>query len=295
MNDSFYNENDNDEKDIHLLASKNLSFALVLNLLFNIVVIGGGLLTNSVAIVSDALHDLSDTLSILIAWILEKLSQRKSNEKFTYGYQRLSVFGALFNSTIVILASLTVVYEAFTRLFVAESPDAGGMILIAILGIVFKGASLIRLHRGKTFNEKAISIHMYGDVFQWIALLIISLLLYFVNLPILDPIASICVSLWVIYNLAKTFIASAKILLQASPSNVNIGDLKRDLLGVDGVESIEDFHIWSMDGIDNVLTSKFKLSVEKENIEDIDSVKCDLNSIAENYGISSTNFEFINN
>ena len=76
MNDSFNNENDNNEKDIHQLASKNLSFALVLNLLFNIVVIGGGLLTNSVAIVSDALHDLSDTLSILIAWILEKLSQR---------------------------------------------------------------------------------------------------------------------------------------------------------------------------------------------------------------------------
>lgn len=293
MNDSFNNENDNDEKDIHLLASKNLSFVLVLNLLFNIVVIGGGLLTNSVAIVSDALHDLSDTLSILIAWILEKLSQRKSNEKFTYGYQRLSVFGALFNSTIVILASLTVVYEAFTRLFVAKSPDAGGMILIAILGIVFKGASLIRLHRGKTFNERAISIHMYGDVFQWIALLIISLLLYFVNLPILDPIASICVSLWVIYNLAKTFIASAKILLQASPSNVNIGDLKRDLLGVDGVESIEDFHIWSMDGIDNVLTCKFNLSVEKENIGDINSVKHDLNSVTKDYGISSTNFEFI--
>lgn len=290
-NVNFHNHNIN--QDIHKQASQNLSFALVLNLLFNIVVITGGILTNSVAILSDALHDLSDTFSIVIAWALERFSGKESNDNFTYGYQRFSIFGALFNSTIVILASLNVAYEAFTRLFIAESPDATGMVLIAILGIIFKGGSLIKLHRGKTFNEKAISIHMFGDVFEWIALLIISVVLLFVNIPILDPIASILVSIWVIYNLAKTFMASAKILLQSSPLDIDVNSLKEDLLSVEGIESLEEFHIWSIDGIDNVLTSKIRINSNNADLDSLSSIKDDLDNVSIKYGINSTNFEFI--
>lgn len=187
---------------------------------------------------------------------------------------------------------MTVAYEALHRLFISQSPDASGMILIAILGIIFKGASLIRLHKGRTFNEKAISIHMLGDVFEWVALLIVSLILYFANIPILDPIASILVSVWVIYNLAKTLIASVKILLQSSPSNIDVDSLKKDLLSVNHVESIDDFHIWSLDGIENVLTSKLKLSVNSENVNGIESTLADLRKVAIGYGIDETTFEF---
>lgn len=280
----------NDSLKIHKEASENLSFALILNLLFNIVVISGGILTNSVAIISDAMHDLSDTISILIAWILEKLSRKESTKNFTYGYQRFSIFGALFNSTLVIMASLTVAYEAFTRLFEVQSPDASGMVVIAVLGIIFKGFSLLKLHKGKTFNEKAISIHMFGDVFEWIALLIISLILVFINIPILDPIASIFVSLWVIYNLAKTFIASAKILLQGIPSNIDIDSLKEDFLSIEEIEEIEELHIWSLDGIDNILTSKFKVS-KNENFS-YENTKKNLKKVTNNYNITQTTFEF---
>lgn len=132
---------------------------------------------------------------------------------------------------------------------------------------------------------------MFGDVFEWIALLIISLILYFVNLPILDPIASILVSVWVIYNLAKTFIASAKILLQASPSNIDIDLLKRDLLNVENIESIEDFHIWSLDGIENILTSKFKVSLKNEEVFDRELTINSLKEVAKDYGINHTTFE----
>lgn len=281
----------NESIKIHKEASQNLSFALILNLLFNIVVISGGLLTNSVAIISDALHDISDTISILIAWILEKLSGKKSSATFTYGYQRFSIFGALFNSTLVIIASLTVAYEAFNRLFEVQSPDATGMITIAVLGIIFKGFSLIKLHKGKTFNEKAISIHMFGDVFEWIALLIISLILFFINIPILDPIASIIVSIWVIYNLSKTFIASARILLQAIPSDIDINSLEKDFLSIKNIEEIEELHIWSLDGIDKILTSKIK--VKKMDETNIKLIKQELKETTQKYGINKTTFEFI--
>lgn len=276
--------------EIHKKASENLSFALVLNLLFNIVVISGGILTNSVAIISDAIHDLSDTISIFIAWVLEKLSRKESTKNFTYGYQRFSIFGALFNSTLVIIASLTVVYEAVSRLFEVQSPDASGMVVIAVLGIIFKGFSLLKLHNGKTFNEKAISIHMFGDVFEWVALLIISLTIVFVDIPLLDPIASILVSLWVIYNLAKTFIASTKIILQAIPSDVDIDSLKEDFLSIEGIEEIEELHIWSLDGIDNILTSKFKVS--KDEDFSYEYAKKNLKKVTHNYNITQTTFEF---
>ena len=107
--------------DYHKEASGNLSFALVLNLLFNIVVIGGGILTNSVAILADALHDLSDTFSILVAWLLERISQKNESDTFSYGYKRFSIFGALITSTVVIIGSATVAYEALGRLFVAQA------------------------------------------------------------------------------------------------------------------------------------------------------------------------------
>lgn len=281
----------NESIKIHKEASENLSFALILNLLFNIVVISGGILTNSVAIISDALHDLSDTISILIAWILEKLSQKESDSKFTYGYQRFSIIGALFNSTIVIIASATVAYEAFNRLFEVQMPDAEGMLLIAILGIIFKGFSLIKLHKGKTFNEKAISIHMFGDVFEWIALLIISIILVFVDVPLLDPIASILVSFWVIYNLSKTFIASTKILLQSIPSDIDINLLKKELLEIDNILGLEEFHIWSLDGIDNILTTKVR--VLKTDEDSIKLIKNNLKTVTDKYQINQTNFEFI--
>lgn len=283
-------EHNHNSLEIHKKASENLSFALVLNLLFNIVVISGGILTNSVAIISDAMHDLSDTISIFIAWVLEKLSRKESTKNFTYGYQRFSIFGALFNSTLVIIASLTVVYEAVSRLFEVQSPDASGMVVIAVLGIIFKGFSLLKLHNGKTFNEKAISIHMFGDVFEWVALLIISLTIVFVDIPLLDPIASILVSLWVIYNLAKTFIASTKIILQAIPSDVDIDSLKEDFLSIEGIEEIEELHIWSLDGIDNILTSKFKIS--KDEDFSYEYAKKNLKKVTHNYNITQTTFEF---
>jgi len=290
-NENILHNHLNDGEDFHKNASHNLSVALILNLLFNVVVIGGGILTNSVAILADALHDLSDTFSIVVAWLLEHVSQKEGNDNFSYGYKRFSIFGALITSTVVILGSLGVIHEAFTRLFVAESLDASGMVIIAILGIIFKGGSLIKLHSGKTFNEKAISIHMFGDVFQWIALLIISLILVFVDAPILDPIASIVVSIWVIYNLAKTFIASTKILLQANPSDININDLKVDLMLIDHVSGIDELHTWSLDGLENVLTAKVKVSAQDE--EEMNDTKEKLEEVANEYNIKDTTFEFI--
>lgn len=244
----------------HKKASGNLLYVFILNILLNVVVIIGGLLTNSVAILADCLHDLSDTISVGLAWVLEKISQKGSDNKYTYGYKRFSLLGAVITSVFVVVISIIVIYESLSRLFTPISPNAEGMVLVAILGLIFKGISASILHGGETFNEKAILYHVLGDIFKWIGLLLVSVILIFINLPILDPLVSIVISLWLIYNLGKTLIHSLTPLLQRVPSNINVDKLKNEILSVNGVKSIEDFHLWSLDGIESVLTLKLDIN-----------------------------------
>lgn len=243
----------------HKKASGNLLYVFILNILLNVVVIIGGLITNSVAILADCLHDLSDTISVGLAWVLERISQKGSDNKYTYGYKRFSLLGAVITSVFVVVISIVVIYESLSRLFAPVSPNAEGMVLVAILGLIFKGISASILHGGETFNEKAILYHVLGDIFKWIGLLLVSVILIFINLPILDPLVSIVISLWLIYNLGKTLIHSLTPLLQRVPSNINVDKLKNEILSVNGVKSIEDFHLWSLDGIESVLTLKLDI------------------------------------
>lgn len=251
----------------HKKASGNLLYVFILNILLNVVVIIGGLITNSVAILADCLHDLSDTISVGLAWVLERISQKGSDNKYTYGYKRFSLLGAVITSVFVVVISVIVIYESLSRLFAPVSPNAEGMVLVAILGLIFKGISAFILHGGETFNEKAILYHVLGDIFKWIGLLVVSVVLIFVDLPILDPLVSIVISLWLIYNLGKTLIHSLTPLLQRVPFDINVDELKNEILSIKGVKSIEGFHLWSLDGLESVLT--IKLDIDNGSDEEL--------------------------
>ncbi|MDO5815751.1 MAG: cation diffusion facilitator family transporter, partial [Methanobrevibacter sp.] len=134
----------------HKKAGENLAFVFVMNLTFNIIVIIGGLATNSMAILSDCIHDLSDTISIALAWFLERIAQKDSSDKYSYGYQRFSILGAVIISVFVIIMAFVILSEAIPRLFSPEGVDAEGMLIIAVIGIVFKSISVYRLHKGET-------------------------------------------------------------------------------------------------------------------------------------------------
>lgn len=277
-------------KHIHEKASGNLLSVFILNILFNIIVIVGGLITNSVAILADSLHDLSDTISIGLAWILEKISQKDSDEKYTYGYKRFSLLGALITSVFVVIISVIVIYESLNRLFAPQTPDAAGMLIIAILGLIFKGVSVHILHGGETTNEKAIFYHALGDIMEWIGVLAISIILIFVNIPMLDPLISIIISLWLIYNLGKTLLNTLTTLLQRVPKEINVKELKDNILNINGVSAIEDFHLWSLDGIESILT----LKIASDNNKDKKKIKEEINSLAGDLDIVDTTVEFIN-
>ena len=273
----------------HKKAGENLAFVFFMNLTFNIIVIAGGLATNSMAILADCIHDMSDTISIALAWFLEKVSQKDSSDKYSYGYQRFSILGAVIISVFVIIMAFVILSEAIPRLFEPEGVDAGGMLIVAIIGLVFKSISVWRLHDGETFNEKAILFHQLGDVFEWIAILILSIVLMFwEGAPYLDPFVSIGIALWLIFNLGRNLYKAVQVLLQKTPDNFDVDEFRSSILAINGINKIDDFHIWSLDGIDSVMT--LKVSIDDFNNQN--KIKEEIYTISHKYHVVDITIEF---
>lgn len=273
----------------HRRAGENLAFVFFMNLTFNIIVVIGGLATNSMAILADCIHDMSDTISIALACILEHVAQKDSTEKYSYGYQRFSILGAVIMSVFIIIMAIIILMEAVPRLFAPESVDAGGMLLVAVVGIIFKSISVYRLHDGETFNEKAVLLHQLGDVFEWIAILVLSLVLMFWDgAPYLDPFVSIGIALWLIFNLGRNLYKSVEVLLQKTPNNFDVDEFKDRILAIDGVLNIDDFHIWSLDGIDSVMTLKVDVDFSKN----VGKIKKEIYTLSNRYHIVDITIEF---
>lgn len=272
----------------HKKAGENLAFVFFMNLAFNIIVIIGALATNSMAILADFIHDASDTISIAIAWILEKVSQKDSSDNYSYGYQRFSILGAVIISVFVIFMAFVILSEAIPRLFAPEGVDAGGMLLVAIVGLVFKFLSVYRLHGGETFNEKAIFFHQLGDIFEWLTILVLSIILILgVDVPYLDALVSIGIAFWLIFNLGRNLYKSLEVLLQKKPDNFDVDEFKQSIEAIDGVNEIDDFHIWSLDGIDSVMTLKVDVDFGK-NVNDI---KKEIYAISNKYHVVDITIE----
>ena len=272
----------------HKKARDNLAFVFLLNFTFNIIVIIGGLATNSMAILADCIHDMSDTFSMAIAWILEHVAQKGATDKFSYGYQRFSILGAVITSTFVIVMAFFILSEAIPRLFSPEGVDAEGMLIIGIIGLVFKTISVWRLHGGETFNEKAIFYHLLGDIFEWVAILILSVILIFwQDISYLDPFVSIAIAVWLIFNLGRTLYKSLEVLLQKTPDNFDVEEFKQQILEIDGVNALDDFHIWSLDGIDSVMTVKVDVDFGKN----VENIKKEIYDISNKYHVVDITIE----
>jgi len=233
----------------------DIKLAFFLNLGFTILEIVGGLLTNSVAILSDALHDLGDSLSLGIAWYLSRYSERERDVHFSYGYRRFSLLGALVTTLILVVGSLYVLYEAVPRLRNPVMPDAQGMALFAVIGIAVNGYAALRLRGGRSLNAQAVGWHLIEDVLGWIAVLIVSIVLLFVDVPILDPLLSIAITLYVLFNVLRNLNNTIRLFLQGVPKDVDIEAIKAQLQAIPGVRSTHHTHVWSLDGEHHVLST----------------------------------------
>jgi cobalt-zinc-cadmium efflux system protein len=242
---------------------KNIKVAFFLNFSFTLIEFVGGLLTNSVAILSDAVHDLGDSFSLGLSWYFQRVSKKPSTKEYTYGFKRFSLLGAVVNSVVLLAGSVVILMRAIPRLFNPEQPDVKGMLLLALLGVAVNGLAVLRLRRGSSLNERVVSLHLLEDVLGWVAVLVGAGVMYFVDAPIIDPLLSIGISLFILYNVYRNIRQSMQIILQGAPAAVDMDEVQRAIVKMEGVRSVHDLHAWSVDGQYNVLTIHVVLQREQ--------------------------------
>ena len=274
----------------HGASSNRIGWAFFLNLSFTIIEFIGGWLTNSTAIMADAVHDLGDSLSIGSAWLLNRIGNKTADAKFTYGYRRLSLLGALINGLVLVAGSIWVLATAIPRLADPVMPHTEGMLALAVLGVAVNGYAAYRLSGGKTLNEKVLNWHLLEDVMGWVAVLVVAGIMQFVDWPILDPLLSIGFTLFILFNVSRNLWATARLFVQAVPDTSLLNDIQRVLRNVEGVADLHHVHLWSLDGEHHVLTVHV-VAQERGKLAEYGELKYRLRQALEQFDLSHTTIE----
>ena len=271
-------------------TEKNILVAFLLNMFFSIFELVGGMFTNSVAIISDAVHDLGDSFSIGISYFLEKKSKKKPDDKYTYGYMRYSVLGAIITNTILITGSVLVIYNAIERFFNPVDINYNGMIIFAVFGVVVNFLAAYFTREGDSLNQKAVNLHMMEDVLGWIVVLIGAFVIKVTEINMIDSILSIGVACYVLIHALTSFKDIVDLFLTKVPSSVNVSELSKHILEIDGVEDVHHVHVWSMDGVNNYATMHIV-----SNKKDILKLKKLIREKLEEHDINHVTIEIDNN
>ena len=237
-------------------STRSIAFAFWLNLFFSVFELLGGFWTGSYAILSDALHDFGDSISLGLAYLMEVKSHQKGSPQFSYGFRRYSVLSAVFTGAILLVGSGIIIFESVSKLIEGNSsPHAQGMIGLACVGLLVNGVSYWRLAGGKSLSEKMLQWHFIEDVLGWALVLVTAVVMLFWDLPYLDPLLAVGLSSWVIWNVIRNLRGALRVLLQAAPDQESADSARQTILQVPGVKGVHHVHMWSVDGEKHILTA----------------------------------------
>ena len=256
-------------------TEKNILIAFLLNIFFSIFELFGGLITGSVAILSDSVHDIGDAMSIGLSYILEKKSKKKPDNTYTYGYIRYSVIGSIITSTLLLTGSIFVIIEAVKRLITPQPLDYNGMIIISIIGVIVNTLAAMATKEGDSLNQKSVNLHMLEDVLGWVVVLIGSILMKFTDITYIDGILSIGVALFILRHAARNIKQVLDLFLEKTPKNINLKEIEKHLKEIKGVTDIHHVHIRSIDGYNNFMTlhaevKKYDPEIKKQIKEELE-------------------------
>ncbi len=260
-------------------AGKRISIAFFLNLSFAVLEIVGGFWTNSMAVFADALHDLGDSLALGITWRFSKVSERKGDEAYTFGYRRFSLLGALVMAVMLFAGGLIVLIQAVPRIIHPQPSDAGRMILLAIVGIVINGIAAFRMHEGRSLSERLVTWHFVEDVLGWVAVLVAGWVMRISNLSVIDPLLSVLITAYVLWNVGKRLKETLTILLQGVPEGLTVDLVESEISKIPGVRGVHHTHVWTQDGEHHVLSTHVLCEADvslRESADLRNAVKCRL-------------------
>jgi cobalt-zinc-cadmium efflux system protein len=271
-------------------AIANLKIAFWLNAVFAVIEIAGGIFTNSIAILSDAFHDLGDSVALGLAWYFQRISTKKRDGIYTYGYKRYSLLGASLSAVILLIGSVIILFKAIPRLFHPETVHVQGMMYLAIIGILINGLAMLRLKKGHSQNEKVISIHLLEDVLGWFAVLVASIFMKYFDIPILDPLLSLVITAFILFRVFGNMRQTFRIFMQATPSEEQVDHFAKQLATINGIIDLHDLHFWTMDGSYNV--ASLHVSVNPAlSFQETESIKHEVRTYLKKEGFAHTTIE----
>lgn len=255
----------------HQHKAENIKIVVFLNLFFTAIEIVGGLWTNSLAILSDALHDFGDSISLIASWVAQKQAERKPDAKRTFGYQRISLFAALLNALVLTGGALIILTQAIPRLFTPEDVNVNGMLVLAVIGVIFNGIAVIRLRKGQTMNERVLTWHLLEDVLGWVAILIGGLIMLVWDNPRIDPVLTIGYTVFTLWGVGKNLKETLNIFLEGVPAHIDVKHIQSGLLSLSGVKGVHDIHVWSLDGETDIFTGH--VIIDDNLLEKVDETR----------------------
>lgn len=217
----------------------NLSFAL-----FEIL---AGIFIKSTAILSDAVHDFSDALSLGLAFFLEKKSMKSDDGKYAFGYKRLSVISAIISTGVLAAGTAAVLYNAVGKLFAPNEVRAAGMVYMAFFGIAANLIPVLRMRKSVKISEKAVMLHLLEDLYGWIAVLAVGVLIKFTGWYVLDPVLTLFISAIILISVIKNTVSIYKLIMDAAPDGVDADEIRRSIDSLGGIK-VRELRIWSIDG-----------------------------------------------
>lgn len=268
----------------HGSSLKNIFKALLINFIFVILEVIGGFFAGSIAIVANAIHDLGDSLTIFLAWLLERSAQSGPNARYSYGFNRLSLLSSLVVSGVLMTGSAIVAWHCVMNFETPTNPQWKIMLPIALLGIGFNGWAYWTLHQGHTHNERAISLHMLEDLLGWCATALVAIALHFVpQLTWLDPLLALAIALFTFLNATKNITDTARLFLQANPKNFNETAYINMVEKLNGVSSAHDVHAWSLDGKNHVISLHIQVDPSLDQ-KDLQKIKNECRALLKSQG-----------
>ncbi len=274
----------------HHDVSESIRLAFFINLIFTVLEIAGGIWTNSMAILADAVHDLGDSFALGSAWYFERISRREGDEYFSYGYRRFSLLGALISVITLVVGAIFVLSEAIPRLFFPQPSHAPGMVAFAVVGILVNGLAALRLRGKEGMNARIVAWHLLEDVLGWLAILVTGIVLLFWKVPVLDAVLSIAITFYVLFNVLKGFRITMNIFLQGVPREVDLPGIEREIRRIPGITGTHHAHVWTLDGYHHVLTMHASLKGD-QTTDDLACLKNEIRRVIAGHDIAHSTVE----
>lgn len=271
--------------------SKFLSVT-VLNSLITIAEFIGGILSGSLGLISDAIHNLQDTVSIVISYVAYVIGNKKSDSKKTFGYKRAEILAAFVNAGILILITLFLIIESIKRMGNPQQINGSLMLIVSFVGLLANGFSMLILLKDskKNLNIKATMLHMLSDTVSSVSIVIAAIFIQLFNWYWIDPIVTLLVSVWILKEAYDVLKESANILMEASP-NINLDDVKSSILTIPEIKNVHHAHIWMIN--ENMILFDAHINIEgTENIINTEKLYKKIHDILlEKYGITHTTIQ----